>query len=68
MSDNNNMLAEKECDDCHERFKDNAELGLHFRKFHKNYFCAPCKKEFDTHEQLVGHLKNVHGLTSATGA
>ncbi len=60
------MLAEKVCDECHMRFKDNAELGLHLRKYHKNYFCAPCKKEFESHQELEDHLKNAHGLTSTS--
>lgn len=59
-------MPEKVCDECHQRFQDNAELGIHLRKDHKNFFCAPCKKEFETHEALDKHLKNAHGLTSTS--
>ena len=53
---------EKECDECSQKLKDNAELAVHIREQHQKMYCGVCKNEFISQEELVKHVKNNHGI------
>ncbi len=53
---------EKECDECSEKFNDNAELGVHLREQHQKAYCGVCKKEFSSQVELIKHVKDSHGI------
>ncbi len=57
-------LMKKVCEECSMQFKDNAELGIHLRQYHKKPYCGTCKKEFTNESEFRDHLKSIHGLTS----
>jgi hypothetical protein len=66
MLKNCKHVIEKACEECNQRFNDNAQLGRHLQQYHKKPYCGACKKEFNRHEELNDHLKNIHSLTSIT--
>jgi len=55
-------LMEKECDECSQKLKDNAELAIHLREQHQKMYCGVCKKDFNSQEELIKHVKNTHGI------
>jgi len=53
---------EKECDECSEKFNDNAELAVHLREQHQKAYCGVCKKEISSQAGLIKHVKDAHGI------
>jgi hypothetical protein len=53
---------EKECDECSEKFNDNAELAVHLREQHQKTYCGVCRKEFSNQIGLIKHVKDSHGI------
>jgi uncharacterized CHY-type Zn-finger protein len=52
----------KQCDECFQQLKDDAELATHLNQMHQKTYCGACRREFRTMEELNSHVKNFHGI------